>query len=200
MKLLLQSLLLMLIVAGSAVAQEEDNWPSLSYLRSDYKAVAVVAHIRIQHAEITDRISGYENWKITGEVIEPFKGKFQKGDVIEYFHGAEAGIKQDYFTGEKLVFLLAEYDKDKKLHYSVLENSTLPYNENRVKKLRIIRRSFRSKRTRKSRNHSSTFAATSARGSWGSFATDTQPTSPRQTSTLLVDSHSAQTTLPGCQR
>ena len=200
MKLLLQSLLLMLIVAGSAVAQEEDNWPSLSYLRSDYKAVAVVAHIRIQHAEITDRISGYENWKITGEVIEPFKGKFQKGDVIEYFHGAEAGIKQDYFTGEKLVFLLAEYDKDKKLHYSVLENSTLPYNENRVKKLRIIRRSFRSKRTRKSRNHSSTFAATSARVSWGSFATDTQPTSPRQTSTLLVDSHSAQTTLPGCQR
>ena len=136
-------------------AQDDDNWPSLSYLRSDYKAVAVVAHIRIRQAEITGRVGGYENWKIVGEVIEPFKGKFKKGDVIEYFHGAEAGFKQEYFSGEKLVFLLAEYDPDRKLHYSVLENSTLPYNEDRVRKLRMIRRSFTSQRARRSRNHSS---------------------------------------------
>ena len=139
-------------------AQDDDNWPSLSYLRSDYKAVAVVAHVRIQQAEITNRIIGYENWKIICEVVEPFKGRFKKGDTIEYFHGAEAGFKRESFMGEKLVFLLAEYDRDRKLHYSVLENSTLPYNEDRVRKLRTIERSFGSKRTRRSRNHSSTSA------------------------------------------
>lgn len=150
-------------LATSALAQDDDNWPSLSYLRSDYKAVAVVAHIRIQQAEITRRIGGYENWKIVGEVVEPFKGKFKKGDVIEYFHGAEAGFKRESFMGEKLVFLLAEYDRDRKPHYSVLENSTLPYTEDRVKKLRRIKRSLNSRRTRKPRNHSSASAEMSAR-------------------------------------
>ena len=163
MKRHLRSLLLVPILAAGALAQDDDNWPSLSYLRNDYKAVAAVAHIRIQQAEITNRVGGYENWKIVGEVLEPFKGKFKKGDVIEYFHGAEAGFKPEYFTGEKLVFLLAEFDRDRKLHYSVLENSTLPYTVDRAKKLRSIKRSFTSKRTRRSRNHSSTSLTTSGR-------------------------------------
>jgi len=120
-------------------AQDDDDWPSLSYLRSDYKAVAVVAHVRVKEAEITNRIAGYENWKIRAEVIESFKGKFKKGDAIEYVHGAEAGFKKEYFTGEKIVFLLAERDDQRKLRYVVLENSTLPYTEGRVKKLRVIR-------------------------------------------------------------
>jgi hypothetical protein len=171
--------MVLLALPISLRAQDDDNWPSLRYLRDDYKAVAVVAHIRIQQAEITNRIPGYENWKIIGEVIEPLKGKFRKGDVIEYFHGAEAGIKQEFFTGEKLVFLLADYDRDKKLHYSALENSTLPYNEDRAKKLRIIKRSFRSKRTRKLRNHSSAFVTTFGRSAAESFSSDTLLTSPR---------------------
>jgi len=79
-------------------------------------------------------------------VLEPFKGKFKKGDVIEYFHGAEAGFKGDYFTGEKIIFLLAERDKDRKPHYSVLENSTLPYTKDRVTKLRLIARRSRRRR------------------------------------------------------
>jgi len=157
LKRFLQILLLVPVLATCALAQDDDNWPSLSYLRSDYKAVAVVMHIRIQHAEITNRVGGYENWKISAEVLETFKGKFKKGDVIEYFHGAEAGFKQEYFTGEKLVFLLAEYDRERKPHYSVLENSTLPYTEDRAKKLRRIKRSFTAKRRRKSHNHASIF-------------------------------------------
>ena len=127
-------------------AQDDDNWPSLSYLRNDYKAVAIVAHIRIQEAEITGRVGGYENWKISAEVLEPFKGRFRKGDVIEYFHGAEAGFKREYFTGEKIVFLLAERDPDRKLRYSVLENSTLPHTKDRVTKLRTIKSSLSKRR------------------------------------------------------
>src|SRR4029079_17956519 len=142
LKLLLKIFLVLLVLPVWASAQDDEEWPSLSYLRSDYKAVAVVAHIRIKEAEVTNRIVGYENWRIRAEVIESFKGKFKKGDAIEYMHGAEAGFKKEYFTGEKIVFLLAEREQNRK-YYAVVENSTLPYNEDRVKKLRVIRRKRR---------------------------------------------------------
>ena len=131
---------MLLVLPVCVAAQDDDDWPPLNYLRSDYKAVAVVAHIRVKEAEITNRIVGYENWRIRGEVIESFKGKFKKGDAIEFMHGAEAGFKQETFMGEKIVFLLAERERDGKVRYSVLENSTLPYTESRAKKLRRIKR------------------------------------------------------------
>ena len=133
----------LLIIAPLLSAQDDPAWPSLSYLRNDYKAVSVVAHVRIEKAEITNRVGGYENWKIDAVVIEAFKGTLKKGDAFEYFHGAEAGFKQEYFAGEKIVFLLSERDKERKIHYSVLENSTLPYTKDRVIKLRRIKRSMK---------------------------------------------------------
>jgi len=145
MKLILRLAIVLLVLPTCVVAQDDEEWPSLSYLRSDYKAVSVVAHIRIQQAEITSRIIGYENWSIKAEVLESFKGKFKKGAVIDYVHGAEAGFKKEYFTGEKIVFLLAERDQDRKPYYAVLENSTLPHTEDRVRKLRLIRRSYLTK-------------------------------------------------------
>ena len=140
-------ILFVLLLPLSAVAQTDNTWPSLRYLRSDYKSVAVVAHVRIREAEIVNRIPGYDNWKIVAEVIERFKGRARKGTVIEYFHGAEAPSKKEFFAGEKLVFLLAEYDKAQKaLRYSVLENSTLAPSPDRLQKLRVIRTSFKKHR------------------------------------------------------
>jgi len=139
LKLLLKILIVLMIVPVCVSAQDDDEWPSLSYLRSDYKAVAVVAHVRVKEAEITNHIVGYENWRIRAEVIESLKGKFKKGDAIEFMHGAEAGFKKETFMGEKIVFLLSEREGERK-YYAVLENSTLPYTETRVKKLRLIRR------------------------------------------------------------
>ena len=130
------------------MAQDDDDWPPLSYLRSDYKEVAIVAHVRLRKAEITNRIGGYENWSIKAEVLESFKGKLKKGNVIDYFQGAEAGLKKEFFTGEKIVFLLAERDQDRKLRYAVLENSTLPITEDRIRKLRLIRQSYLPRRRR----------------------------------------------------
>ena len=147
MKLLFKLCVVILVLPACVFAQD-DEWPPLSYLRSDYKAVAVVAHIRIEQAEITNRIGGYENWKINAVVLESFKGKFKKGDAIEYLHGAEAGFKQEYFTGEKIVFLLAERDPDRKRYYAVLENSTLPHTKHSVEKLRLIRKSSLPKQKR----------------------------------------------------
>ena len=130
-----------------AVAQPGDNWPSLKYLKSDYMSVRVVAHVRIREAEIVNRIPGYDNCKISAEVIEPFKGKFRKGEVIQYFHGAEAPSKKEFFTGDKIVFLLGEYDREKKsMRYSVLENSTLAPASDRIKKLRLIRSASQKRR------------------------------------------------------
>lgn len=147
MKIIFRALVLILLVSFFAAAQTDDEWPSISYLRGDYKSVRVVAHVHVREADIVNRIPGYDNWKIVAEVIEPFKGKFRKGQAIEFFHGADAGFKKELFTGDKIVFLLAEYDKEKKaLRYSVLENSTLPYTEDRVKKLRIIRKSYAKRR------------------------------------------------------
>ncbi len=151
MKQLVKIIAIALLLPLHIFPQEEENWPSLSYLRSDYKSVSVVAHIIIREAEITGRVGGYENWKVSAEVLESFKGKFRKGDVIEYFHGAEAGLKKEYFTGAKIVFLLAEYEKEKKaLRYTVLENSTLPHTEDRVRKLRVIRKSYAKRRPSRS--------------------------------------------------
>ena len=149
MKTIVRVIMLVLLLPLCPAAQTDDTWPSLGYLRSDYRSVRVVAHVRIRESEIVNRIPGYDNWKIVAEVIEPFKGKFRKGEVIEYFHGAEAPSKKEFFTGEKIVFLLAEYDKEKKaLRYSVLENSTLAPAPNRLKKLRLIRSSARRRRVK----------------------------------------------------
>jgi len=143
----LSLIILVLLLPSFALAQNEESWPSLSYLRNDYKSVSVVAHIRIHEAEITGRVGGYENWRVAGEVLESFKGRLRKGATIEYFHGAEAGFKKEYFTGEKIVFLLADYDNKKKaFRYSVLENSTLPPTADRVRKLRMISRSLLKRR------------------------------------------------------
>ena len=154
-KLAAKILLAVLALPLRLPAQDDENWPSLNYLRNDYKSVSVVAHVSFKHAEITGRVGGYENWSVTATVIEPFKGRFKKGDVINYFQGAEAGLKQEYFTGEKIVFLLAERGQGQ-VHYSVLENSTLPYTPDRVKKLRLIRSRYGSKRRRSTFAHNRT--------------------------------------------
>jgi hypothetical protein len=138
---------LLVLLPLFATAQTNDNWPSLKYLKSDYNSVRVVAHVRIREAEIVNRIPGYDNWKISAEVLEPFKGKFRKGDVIQYFHGAEAPSKKEFFTGEKIVFLLGEYEREQKsMRYSVLENSTLAPAPDRIKKLRLIRSAAQKRR------------------------------------------------------
>jgi hypothetical protein len=148
MKTVVTVIVFVLLLPLYASAQREESWPSLSYLRNDYRSVSVVAHVLLREAEITGRVGGYENWRVAAEVLESFKGRIHKGDVIEYFQGAEAGLKKEYFKGEKIIFLLAEYEGEKKtLKYSVLENSTLPYTADRVGKLRIIKRSYAKRRS-----------------------------------------------------
>ena len=141
-------LLFGLALAVNVSAQnEDDNWPSLSYLRSDYREVSVVARVNVRTAEIVNRIGGYEDWHLVGEVIEPFKGKFRKDDPIDFYHGAEKGFRRELFLGDKIVFLQRNFvEKEKRWVWAVLENSTLAYNDDRARKLRNIRRSQNKRR------------------------------------------------------
>jgi hypothetical protein len=143
-------LLFGLALAINASAQKDDeDWPSLSYLRSDYRQVSVVARVNVRTAEIVKRIGGYEDWHLVGEVLEPFKGKFRKGDPIDFYHGAEKGFRRELFLGDKIVFLARNYvEKEKRWVWAVLENSTLAYNPDREQKLRANRQSQGKRRKR----------------------------------------------------
>ena len=141
-KLAVVQFLLMVLLPLITIGQDDKNWPPLSYLKSDYRRVSVVAHVRVREAEIVNRIGGYEDWRVVGEVIESFKGKFRKGNTVEYYHGAEAGFRKDSFLGDKIVFLYRNFVREEKRWvYAVLENSTLAYNEDRARKLRKIKTS-----------------------------------------------------------
>ncbi len=136
---LLLSALTVLVVPGVA-GQSNDDWPSISYLRSDYRRVFVVAHVRVRQAEVVNTIGGYEDWHLVGQVVETFKGKFRKGAEIEFYHGAEKGFRRELFLGDKIIFLERNYvEKEKRWVLAVLENSTLPYTESTARKLRKIR-------------------------------------------------------------
>ena len=146
-KLVSITFLFLLALPVSRVAQDDEKWPPLSYLRHDYHEAKIVARVRVREAEIVNRIGGYEDWRIVCDVIEPFKGKLRKGQELIFYHGAEAGFKRELFLGDKIVFLIRNYvEKEKRWVYAVIENSTLPYNEDRVKKLRRIVRGVKHKR------------------------------------------------------
>jgi len=142
----MRAALSLIFLLSTAAFAQDDQWPSLSYLRSDYRESVIVAQVRVTQAEIVSRIPGYDDWRIVCEVVEPFKGKVRKGQTFVYYHGAEAGFKKELFLGEKIVFLHRNYhDKEKRWVYAVIENSTLPSNEDRVRKLRTIKRSAQKK-------------------------------------------------------
>lgn len=144
--------LLVLVPPAAARAQEDDDWPPLSYLRNDYRHSTVVARVRVETAEVVNQIGGYEDWHLIAEIIEPFKGKFHKGNSIDFYHGAEKGFRQQSFLGDKIVFLHRNFvEKEKRWVLAVIENSTLPYTSDRVLKLRTIRRQERLIATRRRR-------------------------------------------------
>src|ERR1043166_8842192 len=146
MRLFLLTLVLTGLMPATPAAPQDNNWPPLSYLKSDYRRVTVVAHVHVREAEIVNTIGGYEDWHIVGDIVEPFKGKFRKGQTVEFYHGAEKGARKEMFLGDKIIFLERHYvEKEKRWVFAVLENSTLPYTKNSVEKLRRIKRSTKAK-------------------------------------------------------
>src|ERR1051325_11286994 len=91
-----------LIAATAASAQnDDDNWPAMSYLRSDYRQVSVVARVNVRTAEIVNRISGYEDWHLVGDVIEPLEENFRKGDRSTSTTVLRRGFAASYFSATR---------------------------------------------------------------------------------------------------
>src|SRR2546430_8787251 len=78
-RVLLGTLLLLLLFPLAAAEQADQQWPPLSYLRSDYRSAAIVAHVRVTEAEVASRIVGLEDWRGGCEDIVTFKRKKLKG-------------------------------------------------------------------------------------------------------------------------
>ena len=147
-RIIILCFLIFLALPVVAAAQDDPQWPPLSYLRSDYRQVVAVAHVRAREAEIVKTIGGYEDWRIVADVVEVFKGKLRKGKSVVYYHGAEKGFRKELFLGDKIVFLERNYVEEvKRWVYAVLENSTLASTEDRIQKLRKIKRSMIKRRT-----------------------------------------------------
>lgn len=154
MKLVFRITLLLVLLPIVGVAQKDERWPPLQYLRSDFRATTVVAHVVVNSAGIVNKIGGYDDWRLQCRMVEPFKGKFRAGETIEFFYGAETGAKPEQFLGERIVFLQRNYhEKEKKWVYAALENSTLSYSADRVRKLRIIKREKGRRKSYQTRRH-----------------------------------------------
>ena len=126
MKITLRITLLLILLPVVGLAQEDEQWPPLENLRSDFRATTVVAHVVVNSAKIINKIGGYDDWRLLCRVVEPFKGKFRAGETIEFFYGAETGAKPEQFLGGRIVFLQRNYhEQEKKWVYAALENSTL---------------------------------------------------------------------------
>jgi predicted TIM-barrel fold metal-dependent hydrolase len=138
MKIAVGFLFLLLLAPLRARAQDDEAWPPYDYLRNDYRAVAVVAHVRIEEAVLVSQIPGYDSWQLTGEVVEPFKGPPAPGEPIVYFIGVEAPSSVDEFLGDRVVFLLAENNTERGDFYVALENATLPFREGLSERLRRV--------------------------------------------------------------
>src|SRR2546421_10905544 len=85
-RVLLGTLLLLLLFPLAAAAQADQQWPPLSYLRSDYRASAIVAHVRVTEAEVANRIVGLEDWRGAWEVIETVKSKVPHGGRVYHYY------------------------------------------------------------------------------------------------------------------
>jgi len=122
---------------------QDDDFPDMSYLRTDVRNSSVVARVIIRSYEEVDRIgekSFYALYRIEGEVQEVFKGKAKKGQLLEFYYAVENGYSRSIVGDDCIVFLQNNYnEKTKKKNLGEIENSRLPTNESRLKKLRKIK-------------------------------------------------------------
>lgn len=126
----------------------EDNVPPLQQLRNDYNQVSVVAHVRVLDAKVIDKVGEHVLYAMNCQVVELLKGDAERGQSLRFHTDAEEGSEVESFLGEKIVFLNESTDEQtKKSTLSSLENSTLPYSEEAISKLREIKTSRKKTRS-----------------------------------------------------
>lgn len=131
-------MVLALVVAVPATLSQEQN--SRASITADYRQVTIVAHIKIQKAERVEQIGGYIIFRITGQILELFKGKFPADANFVYYMQVESGYNMDHYVGQKIVFL-SFHNNDEATEYRALENSDREPTTKIVSILRGLKRS-----------------------------------------------------------
>jgi len=129
----------MCIFSLTASAQESLDDRPLSSLRGDYNQVGIVARVKVKEVKFAAP-DVHPLYLLRSEVIEPFKGKLRRGQVLEFYLAVEEGFDVNTRLGDWIVFLEGSSNTpDKKWGWFVLENSSLPYSKQIVAKLRKIK-------------------------------------------------------------
>lgn len=141
--LLLQVVLITLLLATCIYPQGAPN--SRASITSDYRQVTIVAHIKLRKAERIEKIGGYLIYRVTGDVIELFKGQFPADAPLVYYMQIEDGYNMDQYRREKIVFVTLR-NNDEATEYRALENSDREPSTKVISILRSLKRSARSSR------------------------------------------------------
>jgi hypothetical protein len=141
MRKILLSNFMLLVFFGGAFAQESFDDPPLSRLKSDYGQVGVVARVKVKSVKaVAPDI--HPLYLLRGEVVETFKGRFRRGQALEFYLAVEEGFDINSRLGDWLVFLEGSSNTpDKRWGWFALENSSLPYSKRVVSRLRRIKNS-----------------------------------------------------------
>ncbi len=141
MKRFFASTLLLFFACLSAAAQEGRNvYPSFDQLRSDYRQVGVVAHVRVKSVKYAAP-DVHPLYVLRGEIIEPLKGKIRRGQPLSFYLAVEEGFDVNSRLGDWIVFLEgSDNSPTHKWSWFALENSSLPYSKEIINKMRKVRR------------------------------------------------------------
>ena len=134
------TLLLFFACLGAAAQEGRDTYPPFENLRSDYKQVGLVAHVRVKSVKFAAP-GPHSLYALESEVVEPLKGRLRRGQRLTFYIALEEGIDANRFLGEWIVFLEGSTNSPTgKWSWFVLENSSLPYSEVIIAEMRKVRR------------------------------------------------------------
>jgi hypothetical protein len=141
MKRLLLAIQILLALVFSAYAQDDSFTQPFSQLRQDYNQVGIVAHVKINSISFAaDDV--HPLYLVRSEIIEPFKGRIQRGQQLEFYFHAEEDFDVNRLVGEEwVIFLEGKYPipPGGKGWYE-LENSKLSPTKINIAKMRKIRK------------------------------------------------------------
>jgi hypothetical protein len=142
---------LFFVLSGTTSAQDWD-YP-LSTMRADFKEASVVVRINITDTKPTGDNDGYYYLFIaSGQVVQSFKGKFKRGQSLEFFVRAENGFDHKCMLGDRIAFLTSFADRRNGPFQELPDgNSTVPYTPELLAKVNRVASSSRRRRTNNER-------------------------------------------------
>jgi hypothetical protein len=129
--------------------ESQSGFYRLSFLKSDFRQVDVVAYVDVKERKLedflggdngceSDKGTGYCLYRLKAELKEVFKGGIS-GKTIEFYETTDMDYPKKYLLGEKVVFLnWSDNYPDKNRGLGTIQNSTREIKFDILKKMRKI--------------------------------------------------------------